>query len=67
MLKSRVNQRDRRRPSRGTLVRFGDRVADLPGEARGGRVMIRSIHSDGVERLSAVKWTRLVPLTDQLF
>jgi len=26
------------------------------GEARGERVMIRSLHADGVERRSAVKW-----------
>jgi hypothetical protein len=29
--------------------------------------MIKSIHRDGVERRSAVKWTNLVPLDDQLF
>ncbi|WP_277036642.1 hypothetical protein [Caballeronia mineralivorans] len=29
--------------------------------------MIKSIHRDGVERRSAVKWTTLVPLDDQLF
>ena len=31
------------------------------------RVMIKSNHRDGVERRSAVKWTNLVPLVDQLF
>ena len=46
-----------RRPARGTLVVFGERVA----------VMIKSIHSDGVERRSAVKWSNLLPLTEQLF
>jgi len=29
--------------------------------------MIKSNHRDGVERRSAVKWTNLVPLVDQLF
>jgi hypothetical protein len=57
----------RRRPARGTLVRYGDRLAEVLGEARGQRVMIKSIHRDGVERRSAVKWTNLVPLDDQLF
>ena len=57
----------RRRPARGTLVRYGDRIAEVLGEARGQRVMIKSIHRDGVERRSAVKWTNVVPLDDQLF
>jgi hypothetical protein len=57
----------RRRPARGTLVRYGDRIAEVLGEARGQRVMIKSIHRDGVERRSAVKWTNLVALDDQLF
>jgi hypothetical protein len=56
-----------RRPVRGTLVVFGERVAEVLGEARGGRVMIKSIHADGVERRSAVKWSNLLPLTEQLF
>jgi hypothetical protein len=29
--------------------------------------MIKSIHRDGVARRSAVKWTNLVALDDQLF
>jgi hypothetical protein len=29
--------------------------------------MIKSIHRDGVERRSAVKWVNLLPLDDQLF
>jgi hypothetical protein len=29
--------------------------------------MIRSIHADGVERRTAVKWVNLVPLDQQLF
>ena len=57
----------RRRPASGTLVRYGDRIAEVLGEARGQRVMIKSIHRDGVERRSAVKWTNLLPLDDQLF
>ena len=56
-----------RRPARGTLVRYGDRIAEVLGEAVGQRVMIKSIHRDGVEWRSAVKWTNLVPLDDQLF
>jgi hypothetical protein len=36
-------------------------------EARGQRVMIRSIHEDGVERKTAVKWVNLVPLERVLF
>ena len=42
------------RPKRGALVRYGDRIAEVLGEARGERVMIRSLHTDGVERRSAV-------------
>jgi hypothetical protein len=57
----------RRRPASGTLVRYGDRIAEVLGEARGQRVMIKPIHRDGVERRSAVKWTNLVPLDVQLF
>ena len=57
----------RRRPTRGTLVRYGDRIAEVLGEARGQRVVIKSIHRGGVERRSAVKWVNLVPLDDQLF
>jgi hypothetical protein len=37
------------------------------GEARGERVIIRSLHADGVERRSAVKWKNLSLLDDQLF
>jgi hypothetical protein len=29
--------------------------------------MIRSIHADGVERRTAVKWINLLPLNCQLF
>lgn len=57
----------RRAPLRGTLVRYGERVAEVLGEARGQRVMIKSIHADGVERRSAVKWRNLQPLDGQLF
>jgi len=41
--------------------------AEVLGEARGERVMIRSLHADGVERRSAVKWKNLKLLDDQLF
>ena len=36
------------RPKRGELVRYGDRIAEVLGEARGERVMIRSLRADGV-------------------
>jgi hypothetical protein len=49
------------------LVRYNDRIAEVLGGARGNRVMIKSIHPDGVERLSAVKWRNLIPLGNQLF
>src|SRR5471032_1001955 len=55
------------RPKRGSLVRYCDRIAEVLGEARGERVMIRSLHADGVERRSAVKWKNLKFLDDQLF
>jgi len=55
------------RPKRGALVRYGDRIAEVLGDARGERVMIRSLHADGVERRSAVKWKNLKLLGDQLF
>ncbi|VXC70056.1 conserved hypothetical protein [Burkholderia sp. 8Y] len=62
---------DRRRiklkPSRGTLARYGDRIVEVLGEARGKRVMIRSIHADGTERRTAVKLANLLPLDGQLF
>jgi len=35
------------RPKRGAPVRYGDRIAEVLGEARGERVMIRSLHADG--------------------
>ena len=55
------------RPKRGALVRYGDGIAEVLGEARGERVMIRSLHADGVERRSAVKWKNPRSLDDQLF
>jgi len=55
------------RPKRGALVRYGDRIVEVLGEARGERVMIRSLHADGIERRSAVKWKNLRLLDDQLF
>jgi hypothetical protein len=57
----------RRKPPRGTMARYGDRIVEVLGEARGQRVMIRSIHPDGSERLTAVKLTNLTPLGGQLF
>jgi hypothetical protein len=55
------------RPKRGALVRYGDRIAEVLGEARGERVMIRSPHADGVQRCSAAKWKNLRLLDEQLF
>lgn len=57
----------KRKPARGALVRYEDRIAEVLGEARGQRVMIRSIHPDGQERRTAVKWVNLVLLESQLF
>ena len=57
----------KRKPPRGTLVRYEDRIVEVLGEARGQRIMIRSIHADGSERLTAVKLNNLQPLDDQLF
>ncbi|SAL58617.1 hypothetical protein AWB73_06515 [Caballeronia turbans] len=57
----------KRKPPRGTLMRYEDRIVEVLGEARGQRIMIRSIHADGTERLTAVKLTNLRPLDDQLF
>jgi hypothetical protein len=64
---SRVRLLLKSRPKRGALVRYGDRIAEVLGDARGERVMIRSLHADGVERRSAVKWKNLRLLDDQLF
>lgn len=61
--RSRMN----RKPPRGTIARYGDRIVEVLGEARGQRVMIRSIHADRSERLTAVKLINLLPLDDQLF
>jgi hypothetical protein len=57
----------KQKPPRGTLARYRDRIVEVLGEARGRRVMIRSIHADGDERLSAVKLTNLTLLENQLF
>ncbi len=56
-----------RKPVRGMLMMYEERIVEVLGEARGERVMIRSVHADGVERRSAVKWVNLVPLGRQLF
>jgi hypothetical protein len=60
-------RRSKRKPSRGTLARYRGRIVEILGEARGQRVMIRSIHPDGRERLTAVKLANLLPLESQLF
>ncbi|SAL51659.1 hypothetical protein [Caballeronia concitans] len=57
----------KRKPPRGTLVRYEARIVEVLGEARGQRIMIRSIHADGSERLTAVKLNSLRALDDQLF
>jgi hypothetical protein len=57
----------KRKPVRGTLARYRERIVEVMGEARGQRVMIRSVHPDGVERRTAVKWVNLLPLDQQLF
>jgi hypothetical protein len=64
---SSTRRRTKRKPSRGTLARYRDRIVEILGEARGQRVMIRSIHPDGRERLTAVKLANLLPLDNQLF
>jgi hypothetical protein len=64
---SSTRRRTKQKPSRGTLARYRDRIVEILGEARGQRVMIRSIHPDGRERLTAVKLANLLPLESQLF
>ena len=64
---SSTRRRTKQKPSRGTLARYRDRIVEILGEARGQRVMIRSIHPDGRERLTAVKLANLLPLQSQLF
>ena len=59
--------RIKRKPVRGTLSRYEDRIVEVLGEARGQRVMIRSIHPEGIERRTAVTWVNLLPLGGQLF
>jgi hypothetical protein len=46
---------------------YQERIVEVLGEARGERVMIRSVHANRVERPSAVKWVNLLPLNPQLF
>jgi hypothetical protein len=48
--------RIKRTPVRGTFVRYQDRIVEVLGDGRGERVTIRSVHADGVERRTAVKW-----------
>ncbi|BBQ03499.1 hypothetical protein BSFA1_86270 (plasmid) [Burkholderia sp. SFA1] len=64
---SSTRRRTKRKLSRGTLARYRDRIVEILGDARGQRVMIRSIHPDGRERLTAVKLANLLPLESQLF
>lgn len=59
--------RIKRKPPRGTLVRYEDRIVEVLGEARGRWIMIRSIHAEGTERRTAVKLNSLGPLGAQLF
>ena len=49
------------------LARYHDRIVEVLGQARGQRVMIRSIHADGVERRTAMTWINLLSLDGQLF
>ncbi|MDR5822439.1 hypothetical protein [Caballeronia sp. LZ043] len=67
MLSSTERRPIKRKPPRGTIARYRDRIVEVLGEARGQRVMIRSIHADGSERLTAVKLINLLPLETQLF
>jgi hypothetical protein len=60
-------RRIRRKPPRGTLMRYQDRIVEVLGETRGQRIMIGSIHADGTERRTAVKLNNSRPLDDQLF
>lgn len=55
------------KPARGALARYRERIVEVMGEARNQRVMIRSVHPDGVERRTAVKWVNLLPVDQQLF
>jgi len=59
--------RMKRKPVRGALARYQDRIVEVLGEARSQRVMSRSIHPDGTERRTAVKWVNLLPLDGHLF
>ncbi|MFK4446096.1 hypothetical protein ABH944_006236 [Caballeronia udeis] len=54
-------------PKRWALARYGDRIAEVRGEARSERGMNRSLDAYGVERRSAVRWENLRLLDDQLF
>ncbi len=58
---SSTGSRTKRKPSRGTPALYQDRIVEILGEARRQRVMIRSIHPDGRERLTAVKMANLLP------
>jgi hypothetical protein len=66
-VRSRIGLAVTTRPERRTLVRYGDCIAEIPREARGKCVTIRSLHGDGSERRSTEKWRNLKLLDDQLF
>lgn len=67
MYRSTTNRPTTCKPPRGTLARYRERIVEVLGEARGQRVMIRSVHADGAERRTAVKLINLLPLDSQLF
>ncbi|KXV03231.1 hypothetical protein CR51_18800 [Caballeronia megalochromosomata] len=62
-----INRPNKRKPPRGTLARYRERIVEVLGEARGQRIMIRSVHADGTERLTAVKLGNLTVSDRQLF
>jgi hypothetical protein len=65
-VRSRISLALMTRPERGTLMRYGDCIAEMLREARGKCVTIRSLHVDGVERRSAAEWRNARLLDDQL-
>ena len=54
-------------PDIGALMRYRDRIVRVLAEARGQRVMIESVDSNGRKFVSTVKWASLVIVQDQLF
>jgi hypothetical protein len=57
----------KRRPVRGALPRYHNRIVGVLGQARGQRVTIRSFHADGVERRTGVGRIKLLSLNGQSF